>query len=477
MKRNLLTVAVWLWLLLSVCGSVRAVVVGSTTGNTSPPPDPTFPWSNVGITNGSTGVYLGDRWVLTAWHVHREVEPSSIHFPEVGLFYAEPDSEVAIANPDASMLPLSDLALFRLKKDPGLPPLPIATETPAIGTEVYMVGHGRDRELELTYWEADIRPDRNVWFESDDPADHAGFKTINSHSLRWGTNLVEYDEALVWENNDPGHTIVRSVGRGETILLVTEFDREDISNQYVSDSQGRIDTDFEAQAVVGDSGGGVFVLKDGRWELAGIINGVLGLENQDEVGGPSSKQNALFGNLTVSANLADYRDTILSASEYQVGDFDNDGQLTDNDINLLTGVALSNVDPPSFDLNGDSRVDQADRKVWIEDLAFTYYGDSNFDGQFNSRDFVAVFQNATYEDSIKGNSTWASGDWNGDREFDSADFVVAFRQARYEKGPRPRARINGPAVVPEPLGNASFLTACFFVWLQWLGRRSETSTA
>ena len=112
--------------------------------------------------------------------------------------------------------------------------------------------------------------------------------------------------------------------------------------------------------------------------------------------------------------------------------------------------------------------------MWIEDLAFTYYGDSNFDGQFNSRDFVAVFQDATYEDSIKGNSTWASGDWNGDREFDSADFVLAFRQARYEKGPRPRNARNTTVVVPEPHGNICVLAVCLFALMQCFCRRIET---
>ena len=458
--------AVWELLTLGSFSPVFAVVVGSTTGNTAAPPDPTFPWSNVGITAGATGVYLGDRWVLTARHVHGEGDPKTIAFPQIGVFHAEANSKIEIPNSDPSMLARSDLAMFRLKEDPGLPPLRISVDTPAIGTEVYLVGHGLDREEGLTYWDADIRPGRNVWSESDEPNEYAGFKMVSSHSLRWGTNLVEYDEALFWENNDPGHTIVRTIEGGETVLLITEFDRDGFSSPYVSDERDAIVTPFESQAVIGDSGGGVFVHNEGRWELAGVMNAVLGQENQDEPGGPNSRFNALFGSTTLSANLADYRDAILSLSEYQIGDFDNDGILTENDINLLTGVVLSRVDPPTFDLNGDSTVDGADRKIWIEDLAFTFYGDSSFDGQFSSRDFVAVFQNSTYEDSIRGNSAWSSGDWNGDREFNSSDLVLAFRQASYEKGPRSRDRVPGPVVVPEPNCLAIGFLGISFVVLQ-----------
>ena len=54
-------------------------------------------------------------------------------------------------------------------------------------------------------------------------------------------------------------------------------------------------------------------------------------------------------------------------------------------------------------------------------------GDANFDGVFNSTDFVQVFQAAEYQDDILGNSTWFSGDWNGDREFDTDDLVLAFQ--------------------------------------------------
>jgi hypothetical protein len=70
------------------------------------------------------------------------------------------------------------------------------------------------------------------------------------------------------------------------------------------------------------------------------------------------------------------------------------------------------------------------------------------DGEFNSTDFVAVFQLGQYEDRIANNSTWASGDWNNDTEFDSRDFVEAFQDGGFERGP-----LAATSTVPEPALN------------------------
>ena len=76
---------------------------------------------------------------------------------------------------------------------------------------------------------------------------------------------------------------------------------------------------------------------------------------------------------------------------------------------------------------------------------FTFFGDSNLDGEFNSGDLVAVFQAGEYENGVAANSTWATGDWNGDTEFDTRDLVFAFRDAGFEAGTRQQE-----LAVPEP---------------------------
>jgi hypothetical protein len=144
------------------------------------------------------------------------------------------------------------------------------------------------------------------------------------------------------------------------------------------------------------------------------------------------------------------------------GDFDANGSLDAADIDALTGAVLAGSTEAKYDLNSDSAVNGTDRAYWVENLRRTYFGDANLDGQFNSSDFVAVFQAGQYEDAAARNSTWATGDWNGDGDFSSSDFVTAFQAGGYEKGPR-----QAVSAVPEPASLALGLLASVAI----LGRR------
>jgi hypothetical protein len=144
------------------------------------------------------------------------------------------------------------------------------------------------------------------------------------------------------------------------------------------------------------------------------------------------------------------------------GDFNQDGAIDAQDIDLLTQNVVQGTNNATFDLNSDALVNAEDRRLWIEETKRTYFGDSNLDGVFSSSDFVAVFQAGQYEDTVAGNSTWATGDWNGDLEFNSGDFVTAFQAGGYEKGPR--AAISS---VPEP----SLSWAAILTLLGWFGNR------
>lgn len=130
-----------------------------------------------------------------------------------------------------------------------------------------------------------------------------------------------------------------------------------------------------------------------------------------------------------------------------LGDYDGDAMLTAADIDLLNAEIRGGGNDVLFDLNNDAVVDAEDRRVWVEELKFTYFGDANLDGEFSSADFVTVFTAGEYEDAVAGNSTWATGDWDGDGEFSSSDFVQAFQAGGYEQGPRAAV-----AAVPEPSG-------------------------
>ena len=94
-------------------------------------------------------------------------------------------------------------------------------------------------------------------------------------------------------------------------------------------------------------------------------------------------------------------------------------------------------------------------------------GDTNLDGEFNSRDLVRVFQVGEYEDKVLGNSTWATGDWNADADFTSGDLIAAFQDGGYEAGPRAAT-----IAVPEPTSLAMLLTGLVGVMTVSTIRRS-----
>ena len=106
-------------------------------------------------------------------------------------------------------------------------------------------------------------------------------------------------------------------------------------------------------------------------------------------------------------------------------DFDENGTISADDVDVFcSGLQAQDS---RFDLNRDGVMDHDDLTLLIRDLLQSNFGDSNLDGQFDSRDLVQVFQANEYEDSIVGNSTWSEGDWNCDGDVTSADIVLAFQ--------------------------------------------------
>ena len=84
------------------------------------------------------------------------------------------------------------------------------------------------------------------------------------------------------------------------------------------------------------------------------------------------------------------------------GDFDGNGVVDADDINLLF-VQLRSDDPDlSYDLTNDGLVNQADRDELVFSIIGSTYGDANLNLIFNSTDFVIVFQAGQYEDGNHG---------------------------------------------------------------------------
>jgi hypothetical protein len=80
------------------------------------------------------------------------------------------------------------------------------------------------------------------------------------------------------------------------------------------------------------------------------------------------------------------------------GDFNLNWQLDGADLDLFRERVVSEFNLAFLDLNGDQQVDNKDRRFWVSELAGTYFGDTNLDGLFDTRDLVGVFQAGQYED-------------------------------------------------------------------------------
>lgn len=111
-------------------------------------------------------------------------------------------------------------------------------------------------------------------------------------------------------------------------------------------------------------------------------------------------------------------------------DFNGDGMVGVADFNLLQDEMSGGGDDLNFDVNGDRAVDSADRQAFLLDVLLANFGDSNWDGVYDSADIVHVDQIGLYETGQP--AIWQSGDWNGDGFYDSSDLIQAASSRMWE---------------------------------------------
>ncbi len=265
----------WTFLFILPLIDLQAVIIssGDGSGNTTAPADDPG-WSNVGQRGSLSGVYLGNRWVLTGFHVG-----AGTLTLDGTPYAAEPGTSVRLTNPGGLGLSANtDLLMYQLSSDPLLPSLIISSSIPATGTDVTLIGNGRNRAATKTFWDDATNP----WTETVElGSDQEGFKWSAGRTMRWGENAI----------GDVGGNVLVNVdaGFGNVISFFTVFDEAGKTH--------------EAQAATGDSGGAMFIKNGASWELAGIILAISSITGQ-----PGST--AVFGNSTFSASLPFYRDQI-----------------------------------------------------------------------------------------------------------------------------------------------------------------------
>jgi|GEM_PF-3247901 len=102
------------------------------------------------------------------------------------------------------------------------------------------------------------------------------------------------------------------------------------------------------------------------------------------------------------------------------GDYDGDGELLANDVNLLCEAVLGGENPSAFDLNADGSVNLEDQRVWVEDVRGTFFGDANLDGRVSFEDFLVQSSNFAQTPARGG---WENGDHDCDGEVNFPDFL------------------------------------------------------
>lgn len=318
--------------------AARAVVIsyGDGQGNTRAAAENPY-WGNVARMSGASVVYLGNRWAITANHV----SDADVRFSDGRVFKIGVGADVTLKNSLTSAIP--DLRLVRLAEDPGLPAVPLVDATPGAATRVMMVGAGLDRGRQEIGWALRRTASGTAMTQVPLPAaTMLGFNQQSSAAMRWGYNLVD-SGGLTFTNQN-------------TFAFSTTFDL--------------LGLPFEAQAAVGDSGGGVFALADGSFKLAGIMITLQGLPGQ-------LAGTVAFGDKTFSADVATYSDQIQAVLnrpeplwQNQANHFDVNRSGTVDPVDALLVInALRNnrtisgapgPNDPRLDVSGDNALSASD---------------------------------------------------------------------------------------------------------------------
>ncbi|MDP9290943.1 MAG: PEP-CTERM sorting domain-containing protein [Verrucomicrobiota bacterium] len=247
-------------ILLFFAATAFAVVDANSTTNTSDPNDGS-PWANVGSVNGASGEYLGNGWVLTAYHVGA----GTITF-DSGAF-AWDGQQIRLTNADNTR---TDLLLFHLTIAPNLAALSLSSSTPTAGSIVDMEGYGRIRGSdEKTY--------------STASGTYMGFDWSAAGAKSWGTNTI-----------DSGGVTTINQGFGPVHVFSMDFSK---TPQTLNEGEGAL----------GDSGGAVFSFNGTTLELAGMMDAIGTFPNQ-----PANT--AVYGNETYAADITYYRNQIATVT-------------------------------------------------------------------------------------------------------------------------------------------------------------------
>jgi hypothetical protein len=346
-------------------------------------------WDNV-VALGGNYVYLGDGWVLSARHVGYNATNGvrlQTYLPdgtpgEIKSFYRIPGTyyhdygygstnvntrQYAVSNPTTMQSEtgqtislaasngtyFTDLQLFRISEDPGLPSLTIASQplpsnfTRATAPEVVIIGRGQGRVAAETHWNVTGTSPNLVWTETTGAGTQQGYKRDGVTAKRFGTNrLTDIRPNFSGDPSDPGATNytqspnklyeasdVVSDTTGVFALTTSDGVTRDIISMFtIFDKQTATGaTALETQAAAGNSGSSVFYNRGGQWELVGIVHAISTYEDQ-----PAST--GVYGNATIISDLSYYNQNYLNSIRYIIDGHSNYSHMGDINLNgVLSG--------------------------------------------------------------------------------------------------------------------------------------------
>jgi Trypsin-like peptidase domain len=269
-----LWIAIALYLLFlsgSQLTNTKAIVLASDDSATNKSgPTNGLPLDHVGlVNNGESGVYLGNyhgkSWVLAANHSG----PGSFELGGI-TYHSLAGLTHQLLNPDSTP---SDIVLFQIDGDPGLPPLNLAPSSPTNCAQVYMIGFGQSGQPNRSYW----IDQGGAWIPTvpgDPAANRIGYQWtgVQPGPEQWGV----------------GSVVGSTRGINQTRAFCTRF----------------LDQMNNACGTGGDSGGGVFIRQGHQWQLIGMLDALSGLANQP------AGTSIFNGNINVIADLSQYRTEI-----------------------------------------------------------------------------------------------------------------------------------------------------------------------
>jgi hypothetical protein len=459
-----------------VVGNVPNVVPNVTSNPT------TFPgwtqgdpgWGNV-ATSGNY-VYLGDGWVLSARHYgynptagitfQTASGPATYQIAgtrlvggglTAGPYYLDYGfgegqfHQYAVSNPTSvptegggslTLTTHTDLALFRINGDPGLPALTISSQplptnfTRVNAPEVVMIASGSNgRAAPELQWQVNQQSQTNwIWTPVTTGGNFTGYGFEGPGQKRWGTNrLTDPHSNGPGDPSDAGAIDYRNLFQGVVadsdttgvLKLTTGVGPQDILSSFtIYDPQNQPGTspspygvnNLEAQAIGGDSGAAMFYKRGGQWELAGIVNAVFSFTSQ-----PAA---AVYGNSTMMTNLSYYNQDFLNSIKYIME--------SHPDYSIVGDVNLDGI--VSGDGTGTTSVDDVSA-------------------------FVAGWQ---YNNGLGSGTltSWKNGDMNRDGRTDVVDFLRLRGALNGPIADSAFAALFGGSVVPEPSALLLAVFAC-----------------